>query len=103
MNSIWQTAEYRELIGRRRASISNYEPITNAIALDGSSSTTDLVFQDGYQLPILSFGGLPFNHVFDTFYNTKTRVKYVTTIGSTTYTIDDSSIKQFEYDEKSIT
>ena len=103
MNSIWQTAEYRELIGRRTASTSNYEPVTNAVELDGSSDTTDLVFQDGYQLPILSFGGLPFNHVFDTFYNTNTHVKYVTTIGSTTYTIDDSSIKQFEYDEKSIT
>ncbi len=103
MNAIWQTEEYRDLIGRRTASVSNYEPVTNAIQLDGSSNSTDLVFQDGNQLPVLSFGGLPFNHVFDTNYNTKTHVKYVTTIGSTTYTIDDSSIKQFDYEEKSIT
>jgi len=103
MNAIWQTEEYRDLIERRTASVSNYEPVTNAIQLDGSSDTTDLVFQDGNQSPVLSFGGLPFNHVFDTNYNTKTHVKYVTTIGSTTYTIDDSSIKQFDYEEKSIT
>jgi hypothetical protein len=103
MNAIWQTEEYRDLIGRRTASVSNYEPVTNAIQLEGSSDTTDLVFQDGYQLPVLSIGGLPFNHVFDTNYNTKTHVKYVTTIGSTTYTIDDSAIKQFDYEEKSIT
>ena len=102
MDSIWQTAEYRELIGRLCASTSNYEPVANAIQLDGSATDETLVFRGGYQHPALTFGGLPFNYVFDTLYNTKTHFKYVTTIGATTYTLDDSAIQQLSYTEKSI-
>lgn len=102
MDSIWQTAEYRELIGRFRASTSNYEPVANAIQIDGSAVDETLVFQGGYDSTVLSFGGLAFNHVFDTVYNTRTHFKYVTTIGATTYTLDDSAIKQLNYTEKAV-
>lgn len=100
-DSIWQTAEYRDLIKRRISSADLYLPNTGVIDMYGDGNESSLLFQGNGIDKSLVFGGQPLSAIFYTYYQTVFDVRFVTTINETSYTFNGSSISQCTYSSSS--
>ena len=100
-DSIWQTAEYRDLIKRRISSADLYLPNTGVIDMCGDGDSSSLLFRGNGTDKTLVFGGQTLDAVFYTYYQTVFDVRFVTTINKTSYTFNGSSISQCTYSSSS--
>ena len=100
-DSIWQTAEYRDLIKRRISSADLYLPNTGVIDMYGDGNESSLLFQGNGIDKSLVFGGQPLSAIFYTYYQTVFDVRFVTTINEIPYTFNGASISQCTYSSSS--
>jgi len=100
-DSIWQTAEYRDLIKRRISSADLYLPNTGVIDMYGNGDSSSLLFRGNGTDKTLVFGGQTLDAVFYTYYQTVFDVRFVTTINKIPYTFNGSAISQCTYSSSS--